>query len=239
MKNILAAAAIALLCILTPAQEAPPAKPETGENTPAKQAPVKTGDGSKTATLDPAKIESGIRQNDFLRKPIGTEQSTSVDLKKLEAAMNVTPPEPTEPALNKIEKNDKSFHWKPALVQSGLFLAIQHGFRMTEEKTRSELDGPFFSDWKDSVKNLKGWDDGGKVFTNYVAHPMQGAITSRIFLNNSGKARLVEFGGSKVYWESRMKAMAWSALWSLQFEIGPLSESSLGNVGQKLHANGK
>ncbi|MFL6466618.1 MAG: hypothetical protein ACJ72Z_01530, partial [Pyrinomonadaceae bacterium] len=38
---------------------------------------------------------------------------------------------------------------------------------------------------------------------------------------------------------SRMKAMAWSALWSLQFEMGPLSESSLGNVGQKLHANGK
>jgi hypothetical protein len=29
--------------------------------------------------------------------------------------------------------------------------------------------------------------------------------------------------------------MVWAAVWSTQFEIGPLSEASLGNVGQKLY----
>ncbi|HXH69569.1 MAG TPA: hypothetical protein VNI60_04395, partial [Pyrinomonadaceae bacterium] len=40
-----------------------------------------------------------------------------------------------------------------------------------------------------------------------------------------------EFGKSKKYWESRFKAMAWSAVWSTQFELGPISEASIGNVG--------
>ena len=134
---------------------------------------------------------------------------------------------------------DRGFNWRSAMTQSGLFLAIQHGFRFTEKKTRDELDGPFFRDWKESVENLRGWDDGGKFFTNYIGHPMQGAITGRIFVNNSGRARSQEFGKSKAYWKSRIKAMAWSAVWSTQFEIGPISEASLGNVGQKLTAEGR
>lgn len=136
------------------------------------------------------------------------------------------------------ENTDFKFHWRPALIQSGLFLAMQHGFRMTEEKTRKELDGPFFADWKASLKNLRGWDDGGKFFTNYVAHPMQGALTGRIFINNSGIARAEQFGRSKQYWKSRVKAMVWSAVWSTQFELGPVSEASFGNVGQKLDGRG-
>jgi hypothetical protein len=129
---------------------------------------------------------------------------------------------------------DRRFNWRPALVQSGIFLALQHGFRMTEEKTRRELDGPFFADWKASIRNFRGWDDGGKIFTNYVGHPLQGAVTGRIFINNSGNARRTQIGRDKRYWKSRLKAMAWSAVWSTQFEIGPVSEASLGNVGQKL-----
>lgn len=131
------------------------------------------------------------------------------------------------------------FRWRPALIQSFLFLGIQHGFRMTEAKTRDELDGPFFRDWKESVQGLRGWDDGGRTFTNYVAHPMQGAITGHIFINNSGSARYQHFGLSKDYWTSRLKVLAWSAVWSTQFEIGPISEASLGNVGQKPAPNGR
>ena len=102
---------------------------------------------------------------------------------------------------------------------------------MTQPKTTRYLGGPFFADWKNSLKNLRGWDDGNKFFTNYVAHPMQGAATGRIFINNSDRAKKQEFGKSKIYWESRLKAMAWTAVWSAQFELGPLSEASLGNVG--------
>ncbi len=128
-------------------------------------------------------------------------------------------------------KKEEKFHWKPALEQSGLFLGIQHGFRLFQEKTQRELGGPFFRDWGNSVKNLRGWADGDNTFINYVGHPMQGAATGRIFVNNSDKSRKLVFGSSKEYWTSRTKAMAWSAVWSTQFEIGPISEATLGNVG--------
>jgi len=36
---------------------------------------------------------------------------------------------------------------------------------------------------------------------------------------------------SSGYWKSRAKALLWSAAWSTQFEIGPISEASIGNVG--------
>jgi hypothetical protein len=153
---------------------------------------------------------------------------------------NVKPPakETLEERFARFE-SDNRFDWQPAILESLFFLGIQHGFRFTEKKTRAELDGPFFRDWKESVQNLEGWDDGGKVFTNYIAHPMQGAMTGRIFINNSGVGRRQEFGRSKEYWVSRLKSMGWSAVWSAQFEIGPISEASLGNVGQTRHENGK
>lgn len=135
-------------------------------------------------------------------------------------------------ALEMRDEPDQRFRWRPALLQSGLFLAIQHGFRMSEDKTRRELDGPFFRDWKESILNLHGWSDGGKIFTDYIAHPMQGSLTARIFINNSPRANRAEFGSSRAYWKSRAKAFVWAAVWSTQFEIGPISEASIGNVGQ-------
>lgn len=128
-------------------------------------------------------------------------------------------------------ENKEKFHWKPAMIQSGLFLGIQHGFRLLQRKTQRELDGPFFRDWGKSIKSLHGWADGDNTFINYVGHPMQGAATGRIFINNSDKSKKLEFGNSKDYWTSRMKAMAWSAVWSTQFEFGPVSEANIGNVG--------
>jgi hypothetical protein len=145
----------------------------------------------------------------------------------------------TVPRLPQTANGEERFHWKPALVQSFIFLGLQHGFRMTEGKTRAELGGPFFRDWKESVQNLEGWDDGGKVFTNYIAHPLQGSLTGRIFVNNSDHAKRQEIGASKDYWASRLRALAWSAVWSTQFEIGPISEASLGNVGQRRDSFGR
>ena len=60
---------------------------------------------------------------------------------------------------------------------------------------------------------------------------MQGGITGRIFVNNSDLASTQTFGKSKQYWKSRFKALAWSTAWSAQFELGPVSEANIGNVG--------
>lgn len=184
---------------------------------------TKKDDNTNTRSyrLNFLKSESGksVDENDEpLKFPLQMEEPTE----------NLPPPLIDD--SGKSEHKEK-FHWKPALIESFYFLGIQHSFRMLQKKTRNELDGPFFRDWGKSVKNLGGWRDGDSFITNYIAHPMQGAVTGRIFINNSGRSRKLEFGKSKEYWESRLKAMVWSTVWSTQFELGPISEASIGNVG--------
>ncbi|HXQ69906.1 MAG TPA: hypothetical protein VN844_05445 [Pyrinomonadaceae bacterium] len=123
------------------------------------------------------------------------------------------------------------FQWSAATKQSLIFLGIQHGYALTQPKTRRDLKGPFFKDYVRSVKSLHGWEDGGKFFTNYVAHPMQGALLGFIQIQNDPKGRGLRFNESSAYWRSRLRAFAWSAAWSTQFEIGPVSQASIGNVG--------
>ena len=126
---------------------------------------------------------------------------------------------------------DQSFHWSAALKQSLIFLGVQHGYAMTQPKTRRDLKGPFFKDYVSSVKSLHGWEDGGRFFTNYVAHPMQGSLLGFIQIQNDPRGMNLRYENSKAYWRSRLKGLAWSAAWSTQFEIGPVSQASIGNVG--------
>jgi hypothetical protein len=126
---------------------------------------------------------------------------------------------------------DLKFQWSPAIKQSLLFLGAQHGYAMTQPKTRRDLHGPFFKDYLRSVRSLHGWGDGGRFFTNYVAHPMQGSLLGFIQVQNDPKGVSQRFGKSRAYWRSRLKSLAWSAAWSTQFEIGPVSQASIGNVG--------
>ncbi|MCA1635698.1 MAG: hypothetical protein LC802_18920 [Acidobacteria bacterium] len=125
----------------------------------------------------------------------------------------------------------RGFHWKSATRQSLLFLAVQHGYALTQPKTRRDFKGPFFRDYFRSVGSLSKWEDGGRFFTNYVAHPMQGSLLGFVYVQNDPQGQTARFGRSGTYWRSRLKALAWSAAWSTQFEIGPVSQASIGNVG--------
>lgn len=142
----------------------------------------------------------------------------------------VAPPPKQEP---------EAFEWRPAINQSMRFLLIQHGFRLAfQPGTRARLGGPFFSDWWESVKATEGWGDGDNPFINYVGHPMQGAMSGYIQVQNDPKGKKLEFGRDGTYWRSRLKALAWNFAYSEQFELGPISESSLGNVGQRKGTSG-
>ncbi len=132
----------------------------------------------------------------------------------------------------------QKFRWGPALRQSLLFLGVEHGFRMTQLYTRKRLAGPFFQDWFDSITEVSGWNDNDAFSANYIGHPMQGAAAGYIQVQNDPKGIHQEFGGSPEYWKSRMRALAWSAAYSVQFELGPISEASIGNVGQKRGTGG-
>ncbi len=133
------------------------------------------------------------------------------------------------------------FQWGEALRQSALFNSLQHILRFaTEDGTRKEIKGPFFRDWFQSVRNLRGWRDGDPFLVNYIGHPIMGAASGYIQIQNDPRGRYLEFEPTrKTYWKSRLKAMAWSAAYSTQFELGPISEASLGNVGRAPRPDGK
>ncbi len=129
------------------------------------------------------------------------------------------------------DTGDESFRWRSALIQVVGFNTAQHLFRLREPKTRNELGGPFLTDWFESVGSLGGnWNDLGKTFTNYVAHPMGGAVYANIYRQNDPGSVDLELGDTQ-YGGMLLKAMLFSAAVSTQFELGPFSEASIGNVG--------
>ena len=109
---------------------------------------------------------------------------------------------------------------------------------MLQPKTRAEMGGPFFKDWRDSIRGVRGWGDGDSVFTNYVAHPMEGAVSGYIQIHNDPRGRKLEISNTPQYWNSRLRAMGFAALYSTNFEIGVLSEATIGNVGKKPGTSG-
>ncbi|MBI1356505.1 MAG: hypothetical protein GC160_19355 [Acidobacteria bacterium] len=138
----------------------------------------------------------------------------------------------TKPSL------ERNVDWAGVLRQASLALAFQQAFRVAAQpKTRAELGGPFWKDYGASLRGIRGWRDGDSTFTNYFAHPMMGSMAGYIYLANDRRGE-VEFGASRRYWATRLRATGFSAAYSTVFEIGPLSEASVGNVGLHSGTNG-
>jgi len=91
----------------------------------------------------------------------------------------------------------------------------------------------YWSDYKHSLSTWadSGWSDGDPFLDNYIGHPIQGALTGYIQIQNDPQGEKLEFSNSKAYWRSRLKAMLWSAAYSTQWEIGSLSELTIEKYG--------
>jgi hypothetical protein len=120
-----------------------------------------------------------------------------------------------------------------AFADSLKVLMVEHGIRVGfQEKTRRELGGNFWRDYRRSVRMPGQWDDTDAWWVNYIGHPIHGAAAGYIWLDHE-RAPRPEIGLTSSYWSSRARATAWAAAYSVQFEIGPLSEASIGNVGMR------
>lgn len=129
--------------------------------------------------------------------------------------------------------------WKGAFVDSMRLLLIEHTTRIIfQPKTRRELGGPFLHDYFRSVKRPGTWSDGDGWLVNYVGHPIQGAAAGYLWIDHEADAPSLADGFGREYWASRGRATIWSAIYSVQFEFGPLSEASIGNVGMHRHTTG-
>ena len=111
-------------------------------------------------------------------------------------------------------------------------LAMEHSTRIgAQSKTRRELGGSFWTDYRHSLRVPRQWSDGDGWLMNYVGHPGHGAAAGYIWLHHDPAALATGNAFGPDYWRSRLRATAWSALYSAQFEFGPMSEASIGNVG--------
>lgn len=157
-----------------------------------------------------------------------------------ELALNA-PPVPQQISFSRPVSSSKPerFHWKSAILQSANFMAIQQGIMFASDHyTRYEFThGKWFKTYMKAVRGNTQWDDGDPFLDNYVGHPMQGAITGFIQIQNDPGGRRLEFQNTRAYWTSRLKAMAWNAAYSTQFEIGPFGEASVQKLGSYRYAN--
>lgn len=194
----------------------------------------------RMAQARPARIVAGGFENCFLALCLALFLACAVYAESEDAPVEVAAVETShsdaEPIVatapfTETSEASEGVQWKPLLSQSMLFLGVQHGFRFaTEAGTREGMRGPFLNGWYQSLSALHGWSDGDPFYVNYVGHPLQGAVAGYLFQANDPKYRAIEFGNNRDYWKSRLRAAAFSFAYSTQFEIGPLSEASLGKV---------
>ena len=122
---------------------------------------------------------------------------------------------------------DSSRDWAETFAASIRLLMLEHGVRMAAEtKTRRELGGAFWGDYTRSVRWPRQWSDGDGWQVNYVGHPVHGAAAGWLWLEHAPARQ----PGASSYVKSRLQAAAFAGVYSLQFEMGPISEASIGNV---------
>ncbi|MBV9623450.1 MAG: hypothetical protein JOZ14_05675 [Acidobacteria bacterium] len=132
----------------------------------------------------------------------------------------------------------QGFHWRRALTESFAFLAIEQAYVVHEDYRWVTIENgvPFNHYWRDYKQSLStwihsGWDDGDPFLYSYVGHPIQGALTGYIEIQNDPQGEKLEFSRTRAYWWSRTKALLWDSAYSTQWNIGPLSELTVEKYG--------
>ena len=153
------------------------------------------------------------------------------------ATQSGPPPTAFTPLPHAESAASERFQWKPALGQSALFTVVMHGWRFAHEPGTRDATGTGPGSMTGSIPSAKPAagmtaTDGMPVLS---ATRSNGAIFGFIEQQNDPLYRKVEWGDGRIYWMSRLRALAFSAVMSTQWTLGPVSEASLGNV--QLHAS--
>ncbi|HTA86007.1 MAG TPA: hypothetical protein VK729_07030 [Silvibacterium sp.] len=137
---------------------------------------------------------------------------------------------------------EEHYHWKGLLLQSLGFIAVENVFRLMTDETYRDLtaDKPYWHDYIASLKqwNMRRWSDGDDFLVDDIGHPMQGAVSSFIEIQNDPHARNLRISASSAYWKSRFVGMMWATVFSTQQKIGPLGEAALGSDGGETYVPG-
>jgi hypothetical protein len=136
-----------------------------------------------------------------------------------------------KPVVRSSDSPTSSVQWTSLLKGSMSYLGVMHSFRLgTEAGTREALNNSVVGGYFKSLGAMHGWSDGDGYYENYLGHPIEGAVSGYIWIQHDPRYRVVQFGTDRDYWMSRLRAYAFSWAFSEQFEIGPVSEASIGQI---------
>jgi hypothetical protein len=134
-----------------------------------------------------------------------------------------------------LDKKTCSFRWRNALAEELEHLTSEHTWNLSTNYwvRYNTFHGRFLHNYWMAVEGFRfsRWHDDNPFLDDWIGHPMMGAISSYIEIQNNPRAMTLEIGKDRAYWHSRLVAMAWSAVYSTQWKLGPLSEASIGNTG--------
>jgi hypothetical protein len=132
-------------------------------------------------------------------------------------------------------EGEEHYHWRGLLLQSFWFFGIEQTARLFTDPYYRYLtvDKPFWHDYVASLHqwNMGRWSDGDDFLVAYIGHPIQGAVTSYIEIQNDPHDRYLQFSNTRAYWLSRFKGMMWATVFSTDEKVGPLGETALGSEG--------
>lgn len=175
-----------------------------------------------------------VDQCAFVTENLSAEAKISALLANAE---RTAPPIPQE-LFSATQQKTEHFHWGRALFESFTFLAIEQAYVVHDDYrwVTAENGVPLNHYWRDYKQSLRswidaGWNDGDPALYSYLGHPLQGAMTSFIQIQNDPRGRDLEIANTREYWKSRLRATIWNAVYSTQWNIGPLSELTVEKYG--------
>jgi hypothetical protein len=214
--------------------------------------------GAAPAQLPSRQCDSahiGLERCDFLTADVQPQQSPDTTPANLarsdiradtaEQSLSVSGvaagPSAPQDFLSTNSSKKQGFRWGRALLESFMFLSIEQAYVVHDDYrwVTSENGVPLNHYWRDYKQSLhswvnSGWNDGDPLMYGYLGHPIQGAFTSFIQIQNDPKSWNLEFSNSREYWHSRLKATLFNAVYSTQWNIGPLSEMTVEKYGTKI-----
>jgi hypothetical protein len=203
------------------------------------QLPSSRCDASKSAIEDC----TSLTHLEFGQDEVFTAKPSPLDRSAAPAESSVTTRdgEPAwEGAAAPVLPEKQGFHWHRALTESFTFLVIEQAYVVHTDFNWvvSENGVPFNHFWRDYKQSLSewvhsGWNDGDPNWFGYIGHPIQGALTGFIQIQNDPQGEKLEFSRTKAYWWSRFKAALWNTAYSTQWNLGPLSEVTAEKYGTK------
>ena len=133
-------------------------------------------------------------------------------------------------------------HVKDLVIESSLFLAFQNtgnvytGYWYRYETTT----GKWWDRYVNSVEDWRWtrWSDNNPFLDDYVGHPIMGAITNQLWIQNDPKGMTLEQSNAPEYWKSRARALAYSTFYSFEWKLGPIGEASVGHNGDHFYHDG-